>query len=686
MRSFLRYLPPAVAVVVAAACGSDTSTSPASVSAVELSSTASSLQAGTTLQLGAVARDDHGNVIPNQVVTFSTSNAAILTVSSSGVVTSVGPVGSASITASAGAVTSQPLTLSVIAGVASAILPVSGQSQGARLVGTLADSLVARVTDAFGNGVPASTVSWTMTGSGTLSAASTITDSDGRTANAIVLGSAAGPVQVDAAISGAKATFTITAATTIGTLAKVSGDAQTGVIGLPLGDSLAVRFTDQNGAPVVGQTVSWSVGATTVGTTTTDGNGLSRIQFVPSAGSATVVASAAAASSGASFSEAANAPVACDLTVPDASGLHWLNEGATDYSIFYRPVGTVKAVMVFVDFSDAPATASTASYADAIVPDAKAFYAEASYGRMSLDVTVMPTWYRMPNASSTYNMKRGSVTFDVQRTYMAQAIALADADVDFSQYSHVYIVASKGSQIEYSPAFIALPGAGIVADGKEIRHGATLGTDLWDYSPLPNFGAHILAHETGHTFGIPDLYSFQPQSNYYALYTWAGGWDVMSWTVPAFHFFAWHKYKFGWIHSDEMACWDHGTAEVVLAPTEVPGGMKLAMLKLDASHAIVAEVRKATGHDAQAKDEGVLLYRLDATAPTGGTASGGPVTILPSVVGSDSTAIKTVGPLYNATYGLQGGKVSTYSDATTGVTMTIKSVADGSYRIVLSKH
>lgn len=467
------------------------------------------------------------------------------------------------------------------------------------------------------------------------------------------------------------------------TLTKTAGDVQRGVIGLALGDSLAVRLSDDTTQPVAGATITWTAGGNQW-TSITDATGVARAAYTPAAATTTITATYATSTT-ATFTESASSQVACTLTAPDVTGLHWENEGNTDYSIFAQPIGSVKAVMIFVDFSDAPATEPTSAYSTPIVPDAAAYYQEASYGRMTLDITTTSKWYRMSQASSAYGFQGRAATFAQQRAYMAETMALADADIDFSKYSHVYVVASKGSQIIYSPGFTAPPGNGIVVDGREIRHGATLGTDLWAYSPLPNYGAHILIHETGHTFGMPDLYTFQTLSNYYQLYQWAGGWDIMSWTVPAAHFYAWHKNKLGWLTSDQAVCFEYGRAEVVITPTETPGGLKLVAVRLDASHAIALEVRAASGYDSFVVDPGVLMYRVDATAPTGGSSAGGPIMVIPAATGTDSATIKRIGPLYNATFNFAAGKPTTYTDGRSGVTITLRSATQGSYRLVVAR-
>src|SRR3954467_13672375 len=79
------------------------------------------------------------------------------------------------------------------------------------------------------------------------------------------------------------------------------------------------------------------------------------------------------------------------------------SEGPTDYTLHQRAAGTLHAVMLFVDFSDAPASETTSSLYDLLVPGAQHWFTESSYGRMSLDVTAIHTWFRMPHTAASYD-------------------------------------------------------------------------------------------------------------------------------------------------------------------------------------------------------------------------------------------------------------------------------------------
>src|SRR5207247_2049116 len=108
--------------------------------------------------------------------------------------------------------------------------------------------------------------------------------------------------------------------------------------------------------------------------------------------------------------------------------------------------------------------------------------------RVKLDVTSIGTWYRMPRPSSDYGFADG-LSFDEHRAYIAEAIGVSDADIDYSRYDIVYVVASSGSDIPISPAFHAYPGSGILADGTEVRHAATFGADI--RVPRKNYGSNV---------------------------------------------------------------------------------------------------------------------------------------------------------------------------------------------------
>ncbi|MGY4987289.1 M6 family metalloprotease domain-containing protein [Streptomyces nigrescens] len=310
-----------------------------------------------------------------------------------------------------------------------------------------------------------------------------------------------------------------------------------------------------------------------------------------------------------------NSPApAADCALPGKTG--WTDEGHdTDGTRFQRPGGTHRVLTLFVDFPDARATDSTDAYATHLAPAAD-WMRRASYGRSRLALTSLHRWIRMPADSTSYGFER-DLTFEAHEKYLRDAITAADPHADLSRYDMVYVVPTKAAAaITFSPTYLYDPATpGVTADGRRIKWAVTFGQDMW------RWGHKVAAHETGHTFGLPDLYSFTGSTHRYA-----GGWDVMGNIAGAApQYLGWHSWKLGWTRDHQVACLPGtGRRTVRLSPVERPGGTKIAVLRTGETTAYVAESRRPEGNDQHACSTGVLLYKVDSATPTGE----GPVRIL----------------------------------------------------------
>ncbi len=189
-------------------------------------------------------------------------------------------------------------------GPAATVTEVKGDQQTGEVGTALADSLVVKVTDQFGNPVAGFSVGWSAHGGGTVSAATVNTGADGQAAVQRVLGNTAGAqsAEADAAgLNGSPLVFTHTAsAGSATTMVKDPvTDGQFGVAGLELTDSIVVIVKDVNGNGVAGRSVLWTIatgGGTvnpTTSTTDTDGKAFTRWTLGATAGTNTVNAASA---------------------------------------------------------------------------------------------------------------------------------------------------------------------------------------------------------------------------------------------------------------------------------------------------------------------------------------------------------------------------------------------------------
>src|SRR6266513_2369145 len=151
-----------VAIYAGAAVGSAVATvDPAAVASVTVSPAAASVQGGATVQLGDVTKDSAGNLLTGRTVSWLISNAAVATVSASGLVTGVA-AGSATITAtSEGKSGTSTITVTNIPVASMIVTPaIASLLMGATV------QLTATPKDALGNPLSGRVVTWASTAPG----------------------------------------------------------------------------------------------------------------------------------------------------------------------------------------------------------------------------------------------------------------------------------------------------------------------------------------------------------------------------------------------------------------------------------------------------------------------------------------------------------------------------------------
>lgn len=179
---------------------------------------------------------------------------------------------------------STTFTATASAGVAARIEAVRGGGQTATAGSELPDSLIVRTLDGAGRPVGGIPVTWSVTGGGSVSAATTVSGPDGQTGVRRTLGPQAGAQATMATvegIEGSPVTFTATAAVgEVGRLSIAVQPASSAQSGLPFSRQPQVQLVDVNGNEVARQGLavtaslaSGPAGATLVGSRTASTNG-----------------------------------------------------------------------------------------------------------------------------------------------------------------------------------------------------------------------------------------------------------------------------------------------------------------------------------------------------------------------------------------------------------------------------
>lgn len=267
--------------------------------------------------------------------------------------------------------------------------------------------------------------------------------------------------------------------------------------------------------------------------------------------------------------------------------------------------GRAEAVMVFVDFPNAPASedaVALASMYTAYLP----WFEEASHGRFSVGMTVVPRWFRMPEAGTAYGNLQVSPNAD---RYMADVVAAVGGAVDLGRYHSVWVVPSRDASRFLGVNYVRYPGRGVAIAGGEVRFGVLMDA-LRRGQPFES--THAL-HRFLASLGGVDLgeASDKPFGRWDPGYAGDRGGSTV-------HPIAWHKWMFRWIDPSQITCLrEPGQLEETVTANARTGGKKMVVVPTSPSTAYVLEVRDKLGYDRGTCRGGVLLYTIDSQIPSG---------------------------------------------------------------------
>lgn len=289
-----------------------------------------------------------------------------------------------------------------------------------------------------------------------------------------------------------------------------------------------------------------------------------------------------------------------------------------------KSTGEVIIKVILVDFPDAPAAMSP-QQAFTKVAQSSALFDELSYGRMQFILQPSYKWYRMGQSAKSYAPLNKS--FAHHRAYMAEAIALADPEVDFSKTDGILILANPDAKEigDAGPAFTSIYGNGFTLDGKYIANGATSAYDL-------NYWGYIwLNHEFGHALGLPDLYAFtrEDSTNTNDSHRYVGDFSLMglsSLNSNSPGFLAWERWLVGWLDNDQIHCMEGKSTTKLITPISRKSGLKAVIVPISSTKVLVIESRRAERVDKNLQKSGALVYLVDSALQSGM----GPVKIFPA--------------------------------------------------------
>lgn len=361
---------------------------------------------------------------------------------------------------------------------------------------------------------------------------------------------------------------------------------------------------------------------------------------------------------------------------------------------------------LFVEFPDRLAANSPDPYKDPspyldFLKGAVEWFRLASYDQFRFSLASPQAekrlgWIKMDKNATQYRSGANTVPM---HDYIAEACQKAydQWGVKADDYDLLLIMPPRGqSGLSNGPTYLHNKGNGknrvMYVDKDKKPHyidtAITAGNDLW------RWGYRWAIHESGHTFGLPDLYSYAPTIKDVRIgsFFFCGGWDMMGHIAgQSTDFLAWHKWKLHWIRDDQVDVVTRSSAQPTthnITPVETPGGTKMVVVRTGLATAYVAEFRTKLGINAldqRGKYTGVIIYRINANvgAPRGADYTAQIISkkyYSNPVVGGPKNLTGFWRPVDNTTDGYESedgcwlpGDV--FSDPATGVTIGVSSIS-----------
>lgn len=204
-----------------------------------------------------------------------------------------------------------------------------------------------------------------------------------------------------------------------------------------------------------------------------------------------------------------------------------MGEGIPTQPGYARSTGTVRALTLMVDFSDAPGPGSALDRLAEFFPQTQNWFRTSSYGRLDYrPETPIHHWLRMPKPFKAYGIERGAPFDPGYRDLVQDIVATADPEVDFHSYDLLNVLVTPNAGPSALDTVLSVTFAGNteapIADGVPVSNASFVYSRQDDGSgSYAETGYRVLPHENGHTFGLPDLYTQEGGGA-------VGHWDIMS--------------------------------------------------------------------------------------------------------------------------------------------------------------
>lgn len=303
--------------------------------------------------------------------------------------------------------------------------------------------------------------------------------------------------------------------------------------------------------------------------------------------------------------------------------------------------GTLRIPVIPVLYAGAAAPFAPAALADRLFGAGRGdtvsfaqYWTEVSSGLLRVEGDVAP-WIRLPGTArhylprEEYGWSRFGRIADLRR----DAIRAADAQLDFRGFDNdgpdgVPDSGDDDGFVDFVALVYALPCPGDAREGGIWPHRAAMAPmavddisrasgrplQVTDYVILPAVDPEscgpmhvgVLAHETGHALGLPDLYDYDGSSQGIGAWGLMGTGSHAARFSPA-HLDAWSKEQLGWVR----VTWISDTASLALRPVVSDAHVYRFDEGPASDRYLLIENRQQLGSDRYLPGSGMLVWEID---------------------------------------------------------------------------
>ena len=310
------------------------------------------------------------------------------------------------------------------------------------------------------------------------------------------------------------------------------------------------------------------------------------------------------------------------------------------------PIGTRKNLVVLIRFADhvgrtLPSQSDFNTLFNAVGGDpvlaptgsVRDYYAENSYGQLTLQSTILD-WVTVPQTEAYYANGNSALSYP-SRLWDALIYALnaADATVDFNDFDedndgfidgmtfvHSGYAAEFGGVDAYgtnytnriwSHKWAIQPTPWTSADGVTVFD-YNINPGVWSTSGSAIGRIGVICHETGHFYGLPDLYDTDPTAG-----EGIGSWGLManSWGFDGSqhyppHMCSWSKIQMGWLTPTVIST----PGNYALQQFETNAEVYRIDQGFPANEYLLIENRQPVGFEADMPHGGLVVFHIDDLA------------------------------------------------------------------------